>query len=114
MVVASKAPLQKVGDFLLENTPSMDVRNLGVIRDLTLSYQSHFKSITKSAFFHLQNISRLRPSFLVSVAETLVHAFVTSRLDYCNRALFGVRNKHMFSCQSSHSHQALEAHHPHP
>ncbi len=35
-------------------------------------------------FFHLKNISKLRP---MSNAEMLIHAFMTSRLDYCN-ALF--------------------------
>ena len=100
MVVAPKALLQKVGDCLLlvdgsSISPSPEVRNLGVILDSTLSYQSHIKSITKSAFYHLKNISRLRPSLSDSVAETLIHAFVTSRLDYCNGVLFGVPNKYL-------------------
>ncbi|XP_010792653.1 calcium-independent phospholipase A2-gamma-like [Notothenia coriiceps] len=50
-------------------------------------------SVTKSAFFYPRNIARLRPSLSESVAQTLVHAFVTSRLDYCNGVLFGVPNK---------------------
>ena len=100
LVVSRKALLQKVGDFLLEVdgssiSPSLEVRNLGVILDQTLSYQSHIKSITRSAFYHLKNISRLRPSLSDSVAETLIHAFVTSRLDYCNGVLFGVPNKYL-------------------
>ena len=92
-----KAQLQKVGDFLLQVdgcsiSPSPEVRNLGVILDSTLSYQSHIKSITKSAFFHLKNISRLRASLSDSVAETLTHSFISSRLDYCNGLLFGLPN----------------------
>ncbi|KAK5893970.1 hypothetical protein CesoFtcFv8_010712 [Champsocephalus esox] len=98
MVVAPKALLQKVGDFVLEVdgcsiSPSPEARNLGVILDSTLSYHSHVKSVTKPAFYHLRNIARLRPSLSESVAETLVHAFVTTRLDYCNGVLFGVPNK---------------------
>ena len=100
MVVAPKALLQKVGPLLLDVdgssiSPSREVRNLGIILDSTLSYQSHIKSITKSAFFHLKNISRLRPSLSDSVAEMLVHAFVTSRLDYCNGVLFGTPKKYL-------------------
>ena len=46
IVVSSKVLLQKVGDLLLDVdgcsiSPSMDVRNLGVIPDSTLSFQSH-------------------------------------------------------------------------
>ena len=100
MVVAPKALLQKVGHFLLHVdgssiTPSVEVRNLGIILDSTLSYQSHIKAITKSAFFHLKNISRLRPSLSDSVAEMLIHSFVTSRLDYCNGVLFGIPSKYL-------------------
>ncbi len=54
---------------------------------------THIKSVTKSAFFHIRNISRLHPSLSDSVAETLIHSFVTSRLDYCNAILYGVPNK---------------------
>ena len=98
MVVASKALLQKVGDLLLDVDgcticPSTEVHNLGVILDSTLSFQSHLKSITKSAFYHLKNISRLRPSLSEPVAETLIHAFITSNLDYYNGVLSGLPSK---------------------
>ena len=95
MVMGPKVQLQRMGDLLLQVdgcsiTPSPEVRNLGVILDSTLSFESHIKSVTKSAFFHLRNISRLRPSLSESVAETLIHSFVSSRLDYCNAILFGL------------------------
>ena len=84
LVVATPALLKKVGDIVLlvdgvSICPSPEVRNLGVILDSTLSFQSHIKSMTKSAFFHLRNISRLRPYLSDSVTETLIHAFISSR-----------------------------------
>ena len=95
MVVAPKPLLRKVGDLLINVDgcsicPASEVRNLGVIFDPSLSFQTHIKSVTKSAFHHLKNISRLRSSLSDSVAETLIHAFITSRLDYCNGVLSGV------------------------
>ena len=62
MVVGPKSLLRKVGDLLLEVdgcsiTPSPVVRNLGVILDPTLLFQSHIKNVTRSAFHHLKNIA---------------------------------------------------------
>ncbi|KAI5629204.1 hypothetical protein C0J50_8103, partial [Silurus asotus] len=45
--------------------------------------------VTKTAFFHLRNISKLRNMLSISDAEKLVHAFMTSRIDYCNALLGG-------------------------
>ncbi len=36
------------------------VRNLGVILETDLSFSSHVKSVTKSAYYHLKNIARIR------------------------------------------------------
>ncbi len=57
--------------------------------DSNLSFESHVSSICKTVFFHLKNISKLRPMLSMSNAEILIHAFMTSRLDYCNALLGG-------------------------
>ncbi|KAK0144323.1 hypothetical protein N1851_017324 [Merluccius polli] len=71
-------------------TPSPLVRNLGIYMDPALSFKSHINHVTKTSFFHLRNIARLRPTLSFSAAETLIHAFITSRLDYCNSFLYGL------------------------
>ena len=48
------------------------------------------KSVCKSAFCHLRNISRIGKLLSTETIETLVHAFVTSKLDHCNSLLYGV------------------------
>ncbi len=68
---------------------SSSVRNLCVLFDSNLSFDSHVSSICKTAFVHLTNISILRPMLSLSNAEMLIHAFMTSRLDYCNALLDG-------------------------
>ncbi|XP_073702519.1 uncharacterized protein [Garra rufa] len=68
---------------------SSTVKNLGVILDSNLSLENHISYVTKTAFFHLRNIAKLRNMLPVSDAEKLVHAFMTSRLDYCNALLGG-------------------------
>ncbi|XP_067305621.1 uncharacterized protein, partial [Pseudorasbora parva] len=69
--------------------PSSSVRNLGVLFDTNLSFESHVSSICKTAFYHLKNISKLRHMLSMQNAEQLVHAFMSSRLDYCNALLGG-------------------------
>lgn len=54
--------LSKVGDLTLTIgnatiSQSSEVHRLGVTLDSSLSFQAHIKSVTKSIFFNLKNIS---------------------------------------------------------
>ncbi|KAK0143333.1 Interleukin-1 receptor-like 1 [Merluccius polli] len=78
--------------------------------------------IPGEARFHLNNISRLLPSLTDSMAETLIHAFITSHLDCCNGVLSRVPNRALERLQDVHNStakvisrktQSLAAHHPH-
>ncbi len=68
---------------------SSTVKNLGVILDSKLSFENHISHVTKTAFFHLRNLAKLRNMLSFSDAEKLVHAFMTSRLDCCNALIGG-------------------------
>ncbi|KAF7711562.1 hypothetical protein HF521_000573, partial [Silurus meridionalis] len=68
---------------------SSTVKDLGVNLDSNLSFKYHINQVKKTAFFHLRNISKLRKMFSISDAEKLIHAFMTSRIDYCNAILGG-------------------------
>ena len=55
-------------------TTKNQVRNLGVILDTDLSFSSHVKAVTKSAYYHLKNIARIRCFVSSQDLEKLVHA----------------------------------------
>ncbi len=74
-------------------TTKNQVKNLGVILETDLSFSSHVKAVTKSAYYHLKNIARIRCFVSSQDLEKLVHAFITSRVDYFNGLLTGLPKK---------------------
>ena len=52
-----------------------------------------------SAFYYLHNMRRIRKYLSRPVTESLVHAFITSRVDYCNSLLYGLPNSHIMKLQ---------------
>ncbi|CDQ86228.1 unnamed protein product [Oncorhynchus mykiss] len=88
------------------------VKRLNVTHDCDLSFEPHIKNITWTGFFHIRNISRLRPSRSHSITETLIHAFGPSRLDYCNTPYWYSHQTHQQTstgpeccCTNPHLHQ---------
>ena len=83
--------ISRLGNLAEESNTS--VKNLGVIIDSELNFNTHINHVTKIAFFHLRNIARIRDYLSLNDAKTLIHAFVFSRLDYCNALLSGLPKK---------------------
>src|SRR6056300_91499 len=73
--------------------PSTHARNIGVIFDTHLTMACHINNICKSSFYHLRNIAKIRKFISFQTTETLVHSFVSSKLDNCNSLLLGLPNK---------------------
>ena len=46
--------------------------------------------LCRAAYYHLKNICSLNPFLSQEALVTVVHAFITSRIDYCNSLLFGI------------------------
>ena len=55
-----------------------------------LSIIPQVNSVCKSAFYQLRNIACIRKYLSPKTTELLVHAFVSSKLDFCNSLLYGV------------------------
>ena len=51
--------------------------------------KKHVSSVCKSAFAHLRKIASIRKFLTDDSISKLIHAFITSRLDYCNSLLAG-------------------------
>ena len=73
-----------------EILPSSSVRNLGIVFDSCLSMDDHITSVIRSCSMHMRNISRIRQYLTLDATKSLIHALVTSRLDYGNALLYGI------------------------
>jgi hypothetical protein len=70
--------------------PVSVVRDLGVLFDEELSMKQHINKVTSTCFFHLRRLKQVRRILGPKITASLVSAFVTSRLDYCNALLAGL------------------------
>ena len=55
--------------------------------------------ICNAAFYHLRIIRRIKNYLSRDSLLTLIHAFITSRLDYCNGLLYGLPNSQIVKLQ---------------
>ena len=52
--------------------------------------EQHVKKICSEANYHLRNISKICKNLTQDSAQILIHAFISSKLDYCNSLLYGI------------------------
>ena len=85
----SRVSVDKIKIAQAEVSPVSSVRNLGTWFDSHLDMSTHVTKACASAFYYLYNIRHIRKYLSRESTERLVHAFITSRLDYCNGLLHG-------------------------
>ena len=68
-------------------TSQSTVCNLGIHLDGQLTMKVHVQRISQTSFYQLRSVLR---SLSVNACTALLHAFLTSRLDYCNSLLAGI------------------------
>ena len=74
--------------FLVE--PNTEVRNLGVMFDSTLKMKPNINAVCRSSQAAIRRIGQIRKFLDKPTTLRLIHAFLNSRLDYCNSLLSGL------------------------
>lgn len=66
------------------------VRNLGVALDNRLHFDKQIGAVVKISFFQLRLLSKVKSFLSRADLERAIHAFISSRLDYCNALYTGL------------------------
>ena len=75
-------------------------RDLGVIIDSQLSLSAHVTAVCRSGYYQLHHLRQAVRSLSEDASKTLVQAFVSCHLDYCNSLFFGISEGLMNRLQS--------------
>ena len=99
-------------------TLQQTVRDISVFLDSGMDMSAHVSRMCQSAYFQLHNIAKIRHCLTVNACKTIVHALVTSKLDYCKAVLFGIDkqtpNDAKFGSALDNATPALRPHHTDP
>ena len=88
--------------------PSESVRNLGSSFNAQMCVDVHIGNTCRKAFHGLYKIRQIRKFLNTNTTRTLVHAFVSSHLDYCNALLFGLPKYQLDRLQRVQNAAAIE------
>ena len=56
-------------------------------------------SVCRAAYYHPKNMHYLKAFWTQEALVTVVHAFVTSHIDYCNSLLYGISDYNIIRLQ---------------
>jgi len=71
----------------------------GVWIDNNINLEKQISVVVKSCFFHLLLLAKVKQFLSCKHFEIAMHAFITSRLDYCNSLYIGVSQKNITHLQ---------------
>ena len=75
------------------------MKNVGVYLDKNLSLDKHINTITSHCYKILKDIGSIRNSLMLIHLERLVHAVISTRLDYCNSLFINISKKNLNKLQ---------------
>ncbi len=67
-----------------------NVKNLGLIMDSDFKLNKQINSVSKSSFFQLRQLSKVKSFLSFNDFERVIHTFISARLDYCNGLYVGI------------------------
>ena len=73
------------------------VKNLGVIFDSAFKFDKQLNAVVKGSFFQLRTLAKIKSFLSPKDLEKVIHAFISSRLDYCNSLYTGISHSSL-SC----------------
>ncbi len=70
---------------------SNSVRLLGVQLDSSMTLDDHINNLVSECFYHLRNIGKIRRYLTDQQTQKLVHAFISSKIDFSNSLFYGLK-----------------------
>ncbi len=77
---------------VLSSSVKSCVKNLGVLFDSALKFDRQVNLVVKSSFYQLRALAKVKTFLSFKHFETAIHAFIHSRMDYCNSLYLGINN----------------------
>ena len=87
---------------IFENTCirfSSNVKNVGIWLDDRMKFDKHVNFTISHCYKMLKDIGSIRSSLKQEDAESLVHATIMNKLDYCNSLLYGISSENLRKLQ---------------
>ena len=84
-----KRDTDRLSSLLPSLTELTSVRNLGFVIDQELIMKDYVTKLCQSCYYQLRQIRTVRHSLTSSAIQTLVHAFICTRVNFANSLLYG-------------------------
>ena len=83
----------------LSNNVGREAHNLSVIFDSELSFDTQVTKVVQSCFAQLRQLTKLRSLLSSADLEKVIHAFISSRLDYYDALYSGISRQNIQGLQ---------------
>ncbi|KAF7666430.1 hypothetical protein LDENG_00106200, partial [Lucifuga dentata] len=90
IITVTPPGLRNKRNYLISNVDPLtlyvkkEAHNLGVIFDTNLSFDAQVTKMMQTCFFQLRQITKMKSFLSFTDVQKVIHAFIYSRLEYCN------------------------------